>query len=152
MNRRAFSLLEVILALAILSGAIAVLGELARQGLENTRIARELACAQLICESKMAEIVAGAELPETVQGLPVETIEVPGETGWLYSIEVSETGQPGLISVAVTVVQDIPSQSRPVQCTLVRWMLDPSLQWASLEQDTESSGASSSSGGGQNGS
>ena len=56
---RAFSLLEVILALAILAGAVAVFSELSRGALENAGTARDLARAELLCESKLAEIAAG---------------------------------------------------------------------------------------------
>ena len=59
MRRAGFSLLEVILAMAILAGAIAVLGEAGRLALRNAGYARDMAQAQLLCESKMAEIVTG---------------------------------------------------------------------------------------------
>jgi general secretion pathway protein I len=54
-----FSLLEVILALAILTGAVAVLGEIVRLGIRNAQVARDTTQAQLLCESKLAEITAG---------------------------------------------------------------------------------------------
>jgi len=140
MKRPAFSLLEVILALAILAGAVVVLGELARQGLESTRIARDLTCAQLLCESKLAELVAGAEIPEPVQDMPLTTLEVPSTSTWLYSIEVLDTGEEGLVSVWVTVTQDPATERRPVRCTLVRWMLDPYADFSlpTTESDTGS--------------
>ena len=62
-----FSILEVILALAILGGSIAVLGELASRGLHNAQVAADLAHAQLLCESKLAEITAGITFPDPVQ-------------------------------------------------------------------------------------
>jgi len=54
-KRNAFSILEVILALAILTGAIAVLGELGRLGFGNANAAQDLTKAQMFCERKMAE-------------------------------------------------------------------------------------------------
>ena len=54
-----FTLLEVILALAILAGALTVLGELARRSLHNAEVSRATSEAQLLCESKLAEMAAG---------------------------------------------------------------------------------------------
>lgn len=129
----AFSLLEVILALAILAGAIAVLGELARGGLDHARRARDLAQAQLLCESKLAEVLAGYESTDAVSDVPFGTGRIPD---WLYSIETLSLDQQGLLEVRVTVIQDLPPEKRPVECTLVRWMIDPTV-FAS-EQSSES--------------
>ncbi|MCS7237651.1 MAG: prepilin-type N-terminal cleavage/methylation domain-containing protein [Thermoguttaceae bacterium] len=120
--RGAFSLLEVILALAILGGALAVLGEVARMAMRNAARTRDLAQAQLLCEAKLAEILAGVEPPEPITGAPMETGQVPD---WLYSIDVAALDVEGLIEVRVTVEQDLPPEKRPVRYTLVRWMVDP---------------------------
>jgi hypothetical protein len=120
--------LEVILALAILAGAIAVLGEIARQGIESTRIARDLTYAQLLCESKMAEIAAGIELPDPVDRARIENIDDPTQLNWVYSVEAEPTEIEGLLAVRVTVTQDMPEERRPVRCALVRWMSDPNVE------------------------
>ncbi len=130
--RAAFSLLEVILALAILAGAIAVLGELTRGGLDHARRARDLAQAQLLCESKMAEILAGYEALEAVSDVPFGTGRIPD---WLYSVETLSLDQDGLLELRVTVEQDLPPEKRPVECTLVRWMIDPAV--FATEETTE---------------
>ena len=124
-HRDGFSLLEVILALAILAGAAAVLGEIARNGLESTRIARDLTYAQLMCESKLAEITSGAVGPDPVSSTAVDITEGSSRGGWLYSVEVDETDVEGLLSLRVTVTQDMPEDKHPVHCTLVRWLVDP---------------------------
>jgi hypothetical protein len=51
--------LEVILALTLLAGAVVVLGEVGRLALRNAKMARDLARAQLLCETKLAEVVSG---------------------------------------------------------------------------------------------
>ncbi len=119
----AFSLLEVILALAILAGALAILSEVARTAMWNAGRTRDLAQAQLLCESKLAEILAGIEPAEPISGASLETGQSPD---WLYSIEIAPLDVEGLIEVRVTVEQDLPPERRPVRCTLVRWMVDPS--------------------------
>ncbi len=122
--RQAFSLLEVILALAILAGAVAVLGQLGRSGLENARLARDLTLAQLYCESKMAEIAAGLSPVDAQEGVPFEDTDEPA-ADWTYTVEVNPTGQDGLLEVRVIVSQDPAVEIRPVEYSLVRWMADP---------------------------
>lgn len=138
------------LALAILGGAIVVLGEAGRFALENARVARDLATAQLLCESKLAEIVCGMELPDPVQGALLAEGTSPGAPAWLYSIEAATIDQQGLLAVQVTVTQDLPPEKRPVACTLVRWLIDPEtellLEEASSMSESTSSGSASGSG------
>jgi hypothetical protein len=122
--RKAFSILEVVLSLAILGGAVAVAGELARIGIENARIARDLTYAQLLCESKMAEIAAGIEASDPVQGVSFETTSERGDIDWLYSIESEPLDDVALIAVRVTVYKDLPPQSKPISFSMNRWLID----------------------------
>jgi len=137
------------LALAILGGAIVVLGEAGRFALENARVARDLATAQLLCETKLAEIVCGMELPDPVQGALLAPGTSPGAPAWLYSIETASIDQQGLLAVQVTVSQDLPPEKRPIECTLVRWMIDPEaeLLWEEASTTSEESASSGSSSG-----
>lgn len=123
-NRTAFSLLEVILALAILAGAAVVLGEAARLGMRNAAAARDLSRAQLLCESKMAEVLAGLVPPDPVQRAPIEPLSEQDENGWVYSVAVERTRLEGMLAVRVTVMRDQPEEQRPAQFSIVRWMLD----------------------------
>ncbi len=59
MRRRGFSLLEVLLATGILIGSSIVLMELATIGMQHAASARDRSHAQLICQTKLNEIVAG---------------------------------------------------------------------------------------------
>ena len=155
-RRDAFSLLEVVLALAILTGAIAVLGELTRLGLRNAQVAREMTQAQLLCESKLAEITSGITPAEPVYNAEFDVLEVAGATGatliggeetWLYSIETEVLDEEGLMAVRVTVTQgeDVP---RPVQFQLVRWMLDSTAVTSESSAAGSSDSAGSDTGGG----
>jgi prepilin-type N-terminal cleavage/methylation domain-containing protein len=130
-----FTLLEVILSLAILTGAIAVLGELARVGISNADYTHKLTKAQLLCEGKMAEITSGITFSDPVSGVSFESemnedtasMIDPDEIPWLYSIASDLIDDNGLLEVTVTVYQDLPEEKRPVTCSLVRWMMDSSL-------------------------
>jgi type II secretion system protein I len=158
MKRDGFSLLEVILALAIFGGAMAVLGEAGRLALNNAKGAREIARAQLLCESKLAEIVTGVIPPDPVDKTPfddstTESID-PNEPAWVYSIESEQTDETGLISVRVTVTRDVPVEQHPVQFALVRWMADPNYTYTppSSNSTTSSTSTSATTGGGGGGS
>ena len=117
-GRDGFSLLEVILALAILGGAIAVLGEAARLALRSAEYTRDLARAQLLCESKLSEIVAGITPAQTTERASLGTATDPSEPAWLYSIETASAAEPGLLSVRVTVMRDLPAEKHPARFSL----------------------------------
>ena len=117
---RAFSLLEVILALAILVAALAVIGELVRAGIRNAQMARDLSRAQVLCEHKLSEIFAGAAAAGQASNSAF-----PDNPGWLYSVNQDGSGPQGLIKVRVTVEQDPGQQRYPVSFTMAQWMRDP---------------------------
>lgn len=118
--RSGFSLLELILALAILALSVAAISQLVRLGLSHARFARELTKAELYCESTMAELVAGVLPLEGVTDVPIEQ-----DSGWLYSVTVEPAAVDGLLIVTVTVYQAEPDPVRPIEFTLVRWLADP---------------------------
>ncbi len=120
-----FTLLEVILALGIFLGALAVIGELSRAALDNARMTRETCEAQLLCESILAEVVAGIAPLEPVYGAPIESANVEGDPPWFYSLDIVPIDQEGLLALEVTVTREYPTGQRPVSVTLVRWMVDP---------------------------
>src|SRR5262245_13473546 len=128
--RRGLSLLEVILAMAILGGALATIGQLIRIGGRNAVIARDLTAAELFCESKLNEVVAGGDLPDAVSDTPLSEI---GE--WLYSVQIAPTDLNGLTSVTVTVSQAKEQIARPVSYSSSRWMVDPTFAQAAAEEE-----------------
>jgi general secretion pathway protein I len=118
-TRRAFSLLEIILAIAIFTMALAAVGELMRLGLRNAQKARDVTRAQLLCESILAEVTSGA-----IEPTPVADQASQIDPDWCYSIQVNSTDVTGLLSVSVTVNR--VNYSNPLEgVTLVRWMPDP---------------------------
>ena len=144
MSNRGFSLLEVILALAILGGAIAVLGEAARLALKNAELARDMARAQLLCESELSKIVAGLTPAEPIERAPVGTATNSSEPAWLYSIETASLEEGGLMSVRVTVTRDLPAEKHPVRFSLVRWIATANAaQSATSDEKTQQDSSSS---------
>ena len=97
-SRGGLSLLEVILAIAILALSMAAIGELIRLGNESAGSAQEVSQAQILCESKLSEIVAGAQQPN-----PVNRAPLPGDPGWYYSVALGPTENPDVMALTVTV-------------------------------------------------
>ena len=139
-DRRAFSLLEIVLSLAILAGAVAVLTEITTSGLRQARLARDLAHAQLLCESKLAEIASGLVPPQTQAETHFED-----DSDWLYAIDISSAGESDLLALRVTVKHQNATQSYPVEFTLVQWMVDPDFLISAAEAAASQSSTSESS-------
>lgn len=119
--RRGLSLLEVILAIAVLGGSLAVIGELIRTGTRHAEEARELATAQILCESRLESVAAGILGTESVSAAPCEE-----DDRFQYSIEVTTLDESNLLEVRVTVEQTASEHSQPLSFSLVRWMIAPS--------------------------
>jgi type II secretion system protein I len=136
---RGLSLLEVILALAILGLAMATIGELMRIGSRNAESARDLTTAQILCETKMAELVTGLTPPVATSLAPMADV-ASGEE-WLYSVETQPLGQDGLLAVRVEVQQNPEVFTRPARFSLIRWMIDPNMT-ATLGTDASSTTSS----------
>lgn len=119
-RHRGLSLIEVVLALAILGAAFAMLGQLIRIGGRHATEARELSMAHLYCQSVMGQIVAQA-LPAS----PAQNTPLPADAEWQYSVQVQNMSLDGLIAVQVTVHYAGDSDPRPVTASLTRWMIDP---------------------------
>jgi general secretion pathway protein I len=136
-SRSAFSILEVILALAIFTGAIAVLGELGRLGFRNAKSAQDLTKAQMLCESKMAEFTSGLSAPMSVAATPFDAIDQDANnSSWVYSVDLQQVDQDGLDALCVTVTQNLPAAQHPATYSITRWIVDPTVgQSTSTTQD-----------------
>ena len=131
------TLLEVILALAVLGGSVAVIGEWARISFQNAQIARDLVQAELLAESILAKVRLGIIEMTPEVDVPVGSgysnqADIVQDTHaadarWLYSLEVNYIDNHDyLVELAVTVRQNVHESRRPVVCRLVRWLaLEP---------------------------
>lgn len=119
-RRRGFSLLEVLLATAILVGSSVVLMELASIGMRHAASARDLSQAQRLCQSKLNEIIVGVAPTETVRPMPCEE-----DPRWTYWVNVQPAERAGLVKLEVGVAQELASRKQLNRFTLVRWIRDP---------------------------
>lgn len=140
-RKRGFTLLEVILALAIFVGAIAVLSRLLVVGVENAETAQWQSQAWLIAESRWSELESGIRTLN--DSGPYEVEEMPG---WQWSIQATSSNLPSLYNVTLIVecVTNGPGMGTRIQ--LSRFYFDDSS--SSSTSESSSAGSSSSSSGG----
>ena len=124
--RCGFSLMEVLLGIGILLASLIVLGSLAVVGRRHAESAAALTDAQVICQTKLNEILIGA-----APLAPVERQAVEGMDGWVYSVEVESQDRFGMVTLRVTASQ-VPSdqdasweESPGPKFMLTRWMHAP---------------------------
>jgi prepilin-type N-terminal cleavage/methylation domain-containing protein len=139
---RGFSLLEVILALAILAGAIAVLGEVIHLAREHAADCQTKTRAQILAATLMDEIAAGLREITEQDHEPLETDDL---TPWVYTISLPdiEIDLEDLVAVEVVVEQDLETPFQPAKMRLLRWFHTPDRQ-----EETANSEASPSTSGG----
>jgi type II secretory pathway pseudopilin PulG len=143
-----FSLLEVILSLAILAGALAALGEVMRLGDQNAAAAADKSRAAMLAESVIAEMLVGAR---PVASVGATSLPLEDDPPWTASIEVVATEYQELVAVRVTIAQQLPAEQEPAQCALVRWMPNPNYVPATQQQSSTSGTNGSTSGSGAGG-
>lgn len=124
-KRNGLSLLEVILALSILGVATGILSTIMQQSADNGLRSRRMTQAQMVCESKMGEAMAGALPLQSTQWTPVASMD---GASWYYSLEIIQAEQPNLIGVVIQVNDELAMKEsqRPLS-RLVQWIIDPSL-------------------------
>jgi prepilin-type N-terminal cleavage/methylation domain-containing protein len=120
--RLGLTLIEVILALAILAGAMVMLGELVRIGSRQARAARDASKGVVYCESIMAQIEATIIPVTGVSQAPVDI-----DPNWVYSVVSQPTGITGLLDIVVVVRRADDTRAQPFEIKLQRRMVDPEL-------------------------
>lgn len=131
------TILEVIVAFIILGFSLAALGELSRLAFLNARDSKDLVQAELLAESILAKVRLGIIDMESAYDVPVSNMSArndeisdtnvgadggaAGGTLWIYTLEVNDIDDYGLVELAVTVRQNPDQFSRPASCRLVRW-------------------------------
>lgn len=116
---RGYTLLEVIIALAILGGSMVVVGRGFFIGYRSVRQARMVNTANRIADSTMAQLAAGVIEPQATGNTAVS-----GMDDWTYKVEIESASEPGLLSARV-VVANSANPNRVVSVSIVRYLIDP---------------------------
>ncbi len=133
-RRSGFSLLEMLLALAILGGSLGILSTIAMQGADAAREAESLVQARLIAQTQLAVILASGQHPATVPATPVAPVDSESTTSFEYQVDVAMTPMQGMLAIRIT-VRALDANGGPHIATyaITRWMIDPLLGLANEE-------------------
>lgn len=139
-NRKGFSLLEILLAMAILGGSLAVLSQIVGTGGDAARSAKELAMARLLCQSKLAELMVTATsvMPTAVPPTPTPSPDSESDTVFNFAVDVAPAAMDGLLAIRVSVEAVNPEGDGPsvANYSITRWIVDPTLGLEQLEAET----------------
>lgn len=147
-GRRGLSLMEVLVALTIFLLAFVALGRLVTLGSDQAADAQQQVQAVDLCQTKLAEVAAGAIPLESQSQVPFEE-----DPTWQWSLDCEKSNFPGLWNVTVQIRRQ--QQGARVLSTLTQMLLDPqnhgSLQdtppGTTTDSSSSTSGRSSRSGG-----
>ncbi len=120
--RRGFSLLEVILATAIIASSSMVLLRLISAGGQHQSRSERKAIGQLICQSLLDEMTIDPSLIQSVEDQLVSNFP-----GWTQSTLVETTEFPGLVRVRVRAAETPVERERTrddgkFDFELIKWM------------------------------
>lgn len=141
-NRRGFSLLEILLALAILGGALGVLSQIVITGGTSGRSAQELAMARMLCQSKLAELLVSNVQPTAVPSTPLTSPDSASDTVFNYAVEIAPAPLEGMLAIRVSVQAEDADGGAPLATySLVRWIIDPALGLEQAEAEAQAAKA-----------
>lgn len=143
-RRRGTSLLEIILAIAILGVSLAAIVELVRVGSMAGRLSSDLTTAQLICDAVLSEVACGALPAQSTGQSPASNYDTTGR--WQYQISTTTLDEAGLLGIQVTVTNIPQPGLTPITFTLYRWMIDPAASASSQSSETSGTTGSSATG------
>ncbi|MBD3673984.1 MAG: hypothetical protein HUJ26_10715 [Planctomycetaceae bacterium] len=121
-RRSAFTLLEVVIAVAVLLGSITALFQLMNHGHRASVQAQFRTQAVMLVDTKLNEAVAGVL---TLQSTTDEESE--DYPGWLWSMSVDDAGIEGLLQVTVTAHRDGDTTVSAHEYSATRFVRDPQI-------------------------
>lgn len=138
-QRSGFSLLEMMLALAILGTSLAVLADIAGLGVTAAREAQALVTARMICQNKLTETllnVDGGLAPTPVSRNAVDSYDSDSLETFYFTLEINPGEISGLLSLRGTVeVMDPEEQVTIATYSIDRWIVDPDIGLIEMEQE-----------------
>jgi type II secretion system protein I len=143
--RPGVTLLEVVISLAIFLFSIVAIAHLVSLSTDRAVQAQYRQQAAFLCQSKLAEIAAGAEPLSSQGGVPLAE-----DSSWQWSSSCTESEVPGLWQVTVTVSRPVRGD-QPLEVSLSQFVLDPAMRGSttdpapSVEVEEETGKSSSSS-------
>lgn len=121
------SLLEVVISIGILAMSAGLLAQLIQNATNNALDSRDELQANLICESKLAEVALQA-IPMQSSDWALVTDQNFTTKEWYFRIDAVQSNQPDIMTVTVFVgdTTAAQNQAKPI-ATLTRWFINPML-------------------------
>jgi general secretion pathway protein I len=126
-TRRGFSLMEVLVALAIFLLAFAGISRLVTFASDRALDVKLQSQATQLCQTKLAEVVAGA-VPLSSQA----DVSLDEDPSWTWSLDAEQGSVPGLWNVTVKVKRQ-QSSGAHLEASLSQMVLDPSQRGSTLD-------------------
>jgi general secretion pathway protein I len=126
--RGGLTLFEVLISLVIFVGAMAAIGQLVSNGVRGALQSRFQTEAAMLCEAKLAEVVAGIVPLQSTQGV------YPNDAHWSWTLMVTVGPVPGLMRAEVTVKRQAANAKAVVSFNMARYVRDPQLYYAAEEE------------------
>jgi len=142
-QRPALSLLEVLVAVAVLLFALIAIGRLISFGADRALDVQDRARATELCRTELDKVVAGVVPLSSQSNVPCDE-----DPDWNWSLTADQGSVSGLWTVTVTVSRQRRDGSR-VEVVLNRMLVDPSLRgnlYTVPQSSTSSSSGSGASG------
>lgn len=134
-----FSLLEMMLALAILGTSLAVLADIAGLGVSAAREAQALVTARMICQNKLTETLLNVDsglAPTPVSRSQVDSYDSESLERFYFTLEINPGEISGLLYLRGTVeVLDSEEQATIATYSIDRWIIDPDIGLMEMEQE-----------------
>jgi general secretion pathway protein I len=137
-GRSGLTVLEVLFALSIFLISLIGIGRLISLGADGALTVQDQSRAAQLCQSKLAEVVAGAVPLSGQSDVPFDE-----DPSWFWSLDAAQGDIAGLWKLTVRVSRQRPDGTR-IESTIDRMLLDPSLRGSALDAQTIAAAASSS--------
>ena len=122
-RRGGLTLYEVFLALVLLAGALAVLGQHLSAGARSSETARLRTEAEMLATAQLNRVLGGAEPLEPVQESPIDG----ADPDWAWSLDVAAGPAEGLLAVRVAVSHAGVTGDPDEVFELHQWVRDPAV-------------------------
>lgn len=128
-RRRGISLLEVLVAMAVLVLALVAINRLVDIGTERGADARFHTRGTRLAQAKMAEVEAGlVSVSSETEG------QFEGDdAAWSFKVTPEPAGPPNLYTVTVRATRD--AQGRPVEIVLTQMVFDPTMMGSAAQAE-----------------
>ncbi len=127
-RRRGLTLFEVLIALVIFVTSMAAIGQLVSNGVRAALQARFQTQAAMMCEAKLAEVVAG------IVPLTAGQAVYPDDPNWSWTLALSAAPVPHLLRAEVTVKREGTNSKGKASFTMARYVRDPQMYLAAQEE------------------